>query len=146
MWRRLEQMRPRRQRILLPLRKRKKPNKFLSGLIYSWLVLAGVVCAGCGHNERRADLVILNGAEPESLDPAIVTGQPEMRVVLALFEGLARFDPQTGEAIPGLAERWKISPDGRIYTFHLRSNAVWSTSETITAEDVVYSWKRLLNP
>ena len=102
--------------------------------------------AGCARKESRADLIILNGAEPESLDPAIVTGQPEMRIVTALFEGLARFDPHTGQATPGLAQNWEKSPDERIYTFHLRSNAVWSTGEPITANDVVYSWRRVLEP
>ena len=110
------------------------------------LVCASIVLAGCAAKERRADLVILNGAEPESLDPAIVTGQPEMRIALALFEGLARFDPRTGQAAPGLAQNWEKSADGRTYTFHLRTNALWSTKDPITAEDVVYSWRRLLNP
>jgi len=102
--------------------------------------------AGCMRNEPRADLVIINGAEPESLDPAIITGQPDLRVVSAIFEGLTRLDPKTSAPIPSLAERWDISPDSRTYTFHLRPNLVWSTGEPITADDVVYSWIRALNP
>src|SRR5947209_7972822 len=105
----------------------------------------GLLLAGCGRKEPRADIVILNGAEPESLDPAIVTGQPEMRVAVALFEGLTRFDPHTGQATPGLAQSWEKSSDQRTYTFHLRP-AHWSTGEAITAEEVVYSWRRLLAP
>ena len=98
------------------------------------------------RNEPRADIVIVNGKEPESLDPAIITGQAEMRVAGSMFEGLARQDPKTGGPVPGLAESWEISPDGRTYTFHLRTNLVWSTGEPITAEDVVYSWIRALDP
>src|SRR5205814_5064087 len=109
------------------------------------LALALVLC-GCAPSERRADLVIINGAEPESLDPAILTGQADGRVALELFEGLTRYDPVTAAANPGLAERWDISPDGREYTFHLRANAVWSTGEPITARDFVYSWMRVLSP
>jgi len=113
-------------------------------------LLATLACCAligaCGRREPPADLTILNGAEPESLDPAIMTGQPDLRVCNALFEGLTRYDPKTGEAIPGLAERWEISPDLRTYTFHLRSNAVWSTGEPITAADCVYSWRRVLDP
>ncbi|MBU6400150.1 MAG: peptide ABC transporter substrate-binding protein [Verrucomicrobia bacterium] len=101
---------------------------------------------GCVRREPRADLVILNGAEIESLDPAIVTGQPDLRAVAALFEGLLRNDPANGQPIPGLAGRWDISSDGRVYTFHLRPDAVWSTGEPITAADVVYSWHRVLDP
>ncbi|MFO1476613.1 MAG: ABC transporter substrate-binding protein, partial [Verrucomicrobiota bacterium] len=102
--------------------------------------------AGCFRRESPADLTIINGAEPESLDPAIVTGQPEMRIVLALFEGLTRVDPKTGAAEPGLASGWEISPDGKSYTFHLRTNLEWSTGGPILSSDVVYSWIRALTP
>jgi oligopeptide transport system substrate-binding protein len=93
-----------------------------------------------------ADLTIINYAEPQSLDPAIISAQPDMRIVSGMFEGLTRADPKTGRAVPGLAERWEISADGRIYTFHLRTNLVWSTGEPIRAADVVYSFVRTLNP
>ncbi len=98
------------------------------------------------RHEPSADFVIVNGADPESLDPAIITGQPDMRVVTSVFEGLTRLDPKNAAPIPGLADHWEISPDGRIYTFHLRPNLVWSTGEPITADDVVYSWIRALSP
>ncbi len=93
-----------------------------------------------------ADLTIVNGPEPSSLDPLLVTSVEELRAVLPLFEGLTRPDPVTGRPGPGLAERWELSPDGRTYTFHLRSNAVWSTGKPILASDVVYSWRRILEP
>jgi oligopeptide transport system substrate-binding protein len=102
--------------------------------------------SGCAPHEPPADITIINGSEPESLDPAIITGQPEFRIVIGLFEGLTRLDPQTARPIPGLAESWEISPDGLDYTFHLRTNLVWSIGEPITADDVVYSWIRSLNP
>src|SRR6185503_15647182 len=75
---------------------------------------------GCARSEPKADIVIINGAEPGTLDPALVTVQADSRIVRALFEGLTRLDPKTATAIPGLAERWEISPDGLVYTFHLR--------------------------
>ncbi len=112
------------------------------------LLLLSALCllpSGC-RPEPRADLVIVNGNEPESLDPAIVTGVSEMRLTKALFEGLTRLDGQTGLPVPALAERWEVSPDKRVYTFHLRTNAVWSTGEPITAPDVVWSWLRALDP
>lgn len=102
--------------------------------------------AGCGASEAPADFVIINGAEPESLDPQIISGQPEIRVVSALFEGLTRFNARTGEPEPALASHWEISPDGRIYTFHLRTNLTWSSGEPITAQDFVQSWRRVLAP
>src|SRR5437899_2176965 len=110
------------------------------------LLLALAAFCGCKPAERRADLVIINGAEPETLDPGILTGQPDIRAALSMFEGLARFDPVTGKGIPGIAEKWESSPDAKVYTFHLRSNGVWSTGEPITARDFVYSWLRALDP
>jgi len=108
-------------------------------------ILAMVLMCGCGRNDQRADLVLINGAEPETLDPAIITGQPEGRIVNALFEGLCAFD-KSGKAVPGVAERWDISEDGRTYTFHLRADAKWSDGARVTANDFVASWKRTLSP
>lgn len=102
--------------------------------------------AGCVQRESPADFVVANGVEPETLDPHTLTGQPDGRIAASIFEGLTRFEPTNSAAEPGLAERWDISSDGRIYTFYLRSNAVWSTGELITAEDVVYSWRRAVDP
>ncbi len=90
--------------------------------------------------------MILNGAEPESLDPAIIRGLSEMRIVSAMFEGLTRLDAKTAEPQPSLSDHWDISPDALVYTFHIRTNAVWSTGEPITADDFVYSWIRALDP
>jgi len=109
------------------------------------LGLATGLVAGCGRLASRAELIILNGAEPETLDPALITGQPEGRVANALFEGLTAFD-ERGQAVPGVAERWEISADGREYTFHLRETAQWSNGDAVTAQDFVNSWRRTLSP
>ncbi len=93
-----------------------------------------------------ADLTVLNGPEPSSLDPLLVTGVEELRAVLPLFEGLTRPNAVSSRPEPGLADRWTMSPDGRTYTFHLRTNAAWSTGEPITSADVLYSWHRILEP
>jgi oligopeptide transport system substrate-binding protein len=113
-----------------------------------WLIFLGVcfLTSGCVRHEPPADVTIINTAEPETLDPALLTGIPEMRIAVGMFEGLARLDPKIAQPIPGLAQSWDISADGKIYTFHLRTNLVWSTGEPITADDVVYSWIRTLAP
>jgi oligopeptide transport system substrate-binding protein len=111
-----------------------------------FLLSASVFIFGCSRPEPPADLTIINGAEPQSLDPAIIVAQVDMRVVQGLFEGLTRLEPVKSRAVPGLAEKWEISPDGITYTFHLRTNLVWSTGEPIRADDVVYSWIRALDP
>jgi oligopeptide transport system substrate-binding protein len=101
--------------------------------------------AGCGSGDQRADLVILNGAEPESIDPAVVTGQLEGRICYALFEGLLHFD-RFGKPQPGIAESWDFSNEGKTYTFHLRATARWSNGDPVTAKDFLLSWKRILLP
>lgn len=111
-----------------------------------WLTALCFLFTSCIRHEPPADVVIINGTEPESLDPHIVTGIPEMRLTKALFDGLTKLDPRMARPSPALAERWEISPDGRRYTFHLRTNAVWSTGEPITTRDVVWSWMRALSP
>jgi oligopeptide transport system substrate-binding protein len=114
-------------------------------MIRAVAVLAMFLLCACERSTPRADLVFINGAEPETLDPAIITGQPEGRVVHALFEGLCAFN-KSGRAIPGVAERWDISPDGKTYTFSLRPDAKWSDGRALTARDFVESWKRTLTP
>ncbi len=104
------------------------------------------LASGCTRSEPKAGLVIINGPDPESLDPALVTSIEGLRVVASLSEGLTRNDPVSSRPIPGLAQSWEISPDGCVYTFHLRDNLMWSPGDPITAEDVVYSWLRVLNP
>jgi len=89
---------------------------------------------------------ITNGAEPESLDPALIQGVPEHRIYEAIFEGLVANHPETALAVPGVAESWEANEDGTQYTFKLRENALWSDGKPITAHDVVYSWLRILAP
>ncbi|MEI9960545.1 MAG: peptide ABC transporter substrate-binding protein [Limisphaerales bacterium] len=111
-----------------------------------WVLPVCLSLCGCLRHEPPADLTIINNVEPESLDPAVITGQADGRVVGGLFEGLTRLDPQTARPVPAIAESWEISPDGLIYTFHIRTNAMWSTGDPIRADDLVYSWIRVLNP
>jgi oligopeptide transport system substrate-binding protein len=102
-----------------------------------------MLVAGCDEALKRADVVIINGGEPDSIDPAKIRGQPEGRIAYSLFEGLTRFNV-AGEAEPGMAERWEISPDTLTYTFHLRPGIRWSNGDPVTAEDFTWSWHRAL--
>lgn len=84
--------------------------------------------------------------EPETLDPGKARGVNENLVVSNLFEGLVDTPLGAGDPIPGVAERWTISGDGLVYTFHLRPDAKWSNGDPVTAEDFRYSWLRVLDP
>ena len=96
--------------------------------------------------KTKQHFVFNNGTEPESLDPALITGVPESRIVGALFEGLVDLDPETLEPRPGMARDWDISKDRLRYTFRLRQDAKWSDGTPITANDFHSSWERVLNP
>ena len=107
----------------------------------------------CGRGEsnvaqgnREGILHFGNGAEPQGLDPHVVTGIPESLIINALFEGLTVKNPYTLESEPGVAQRWDISDDGMTITFHLNPQAKWSNGDPMTAEDYVWSWWRALNP
>ena len=100
---------------------------------------------GAGTSPDRKVLNVGNGAEPQDLDFQIVTGVPEHRLAITFFEGLVSEDPQLN-LIPGVAERWEVSPDGLVYTFHLRANARWSNGDPVTADDFVQSYRRMLSP
>lgn len=89
-------------------------------------------------------LILGNGAEPSDLDPQVTTGVTESKIHQALFEGLITLDGNTLEPRAGAAARWDISKDGRTYTFHLQPNAHWSNGDPVTAEDFVFSYKRML--
>lgn len=87
-----------------------------------------------------------NGAEPEDLDPHIITGVQEHNILASLLEGLVSEDPVDLHPVPGTAESWDISPDGKIYTFHIRKNAKWSNGDAVTATDFVRTYERALSP
>jgi len=86
-----------------------------------------------------------NGGMPKNLDPARAFAAPETDVVRAIYEGLTEVDSKTLEAIPGVAEKWSVSDDGKTWTFTLRDDAQWSNGRAVTANDFVRSWNRLLD-
>lgn len=86
-----------------------------------------------------------NGDDAPTVDPVMTQDVTSARVLYDLFAGLVDFN-QKNETIPGLAEKWDISPDGKVYTFHLRDGLKFSDGTPITAEDVVFTWQRVADP
>lgn len=91
-------------------------------------------------------LLVGNGAEPQDLDPHIVTGVPEHHLIMSILEGLVCEHPSGVGVSPGAAERWETSPDGLVWTFHLRADGKWSNGDPVTARDFVRSFERMLSP
>src|SRR5882724_4311688 len=74
-----------------------------------------------------------NSADPETLDPHKTSTSAEANILRDLFEGLVMQDAKAN-LIPGVAESWTISPDGTVYTFKLRADAVWSNGDPVTSD------------
>ncbi len=81
----------------------------------------------------------------KSMDPQINTDVEGSGVLRSIFEGLYNED-QKGALVPGVATGFDLSEDKTVYTFHLRDNAKWSNGDPVTANDFVYSWRRLADP
>jgi len=120
-----------------------------SGLTALLLVLAG--CGGDVPDADRgvAEQILLrgNGSEPKALDPHLVTGVPENRIISSLIEGLITYHP-LDDNLPeaGVAERWEHDGTYTTWTFYLHPDANWSNGDPVTADDFVYSWRRMLTP
>lgn len=112
------------------------------------LLLLSFLLSGCFSNlaQEANVLQVGNGAEVQELDPHIVSGVTEHRVLSALFEGLVDCDATTLEPVPAAAKEWKVSDDGLFYRFVLREEARWSNGDPVTAQDFVYGWQRILSP
>ena len=133
---------------------KKHPVKFFisSGLIFLSITLIFLI--GCSENISPVDSGLEqqiyhhgNGSEPQGIDPHIVTGVPEHHILISLCEGLTIPNPNPKSSdgyIPGTAESWSISDDGKEYIFKLNKNAKWSNGDPVTADDFVWSWRRIL--
>ena len=120
-------------------------------ILYTLLVLGLLtslnVTGGNIASAVQANQVLRIGYEelPGILDPAWATDDSSSTIVRGLFEGLVRLN-QAGLAVPAMAKEWKVSNDGKTYTFTLRSSAKWSNQQQVKASDFEYAWKRVLNP
>ena len=83
--------------------------------------------------------------DPPTLDPHVTTDATSARIIVEVFGGLVTIDPELN-IVPDLAESWNVSEDGRVYTFHLRPNAVFHDGKPVTAHDVQWSLERATNP
>ncbi|HEX9792458.1 MAG TPA: peptide ABC transporter substrate-binding protein [Planctomycetota bacterium] len=107
-------------------------------------LLLAASTAGCFP--AAAELVVANGPDVQVLDPQRASASPDGRVLAALYAGLTRLDPRTLAPEPGLAEEFAQSGGGRVWTFRLRAGLRWSDGSALTVDDVVASWRRLLDP
>jgi oligopeptide transport system substrate-binding protein len=127
-----------------------KFNKIFLGIV----AFLSLNCGSCGFDGNRAIAgshgpdKILNVrllGEPETLDWNRAHTTVETFILTNMMDGLVQFDSNM-QIAPALASSWKMSGDGKTYTFKLRPGVKWSDGVPLKAKDFVYSWKRLLNP
>lgn len=105
-----------------------------------------LLLTGCGA--KSTDSQQLNWGEKaplQTIDPAKVADSVSSTTVNNLDEGLFRLGANA-KPNPGVAEHYRVSNDGKTWTFQLRSTAKWSNGSPVTAKDFVYGWRRTVTP
>lgn len=122
-------------------------KNWMVALLAAIMTLALVGCSDKdNHKKDHGSTINIDiGADAATLDPQMVEDVQSARVIYDLFEGLVSED-QHDHPVPGLAEKWEVSPDNKTYTFYLRPNLKFSDGSTLTAADVVYTYQRIADP
>ncbi|MEI0526790.1 peptide ABC transporter substrate-binding protein [Brachyspira murdochii] len=125
----------------------KSVRVFLSSIISIGLVILLMLSSiSCSKGKNENDGIIVNlSVEPKTIDPSLNAQIYGVIYISHVFEGLTVRD-RNNKIVPGVAESWEISPDGKTYTFYLRTNSAWSDGKPVVAEDFVYSWQRQVDP
>jgi oligopeptide transport system substrate-binding protein len=132
----------------------KKLIVLVASLMIACLVLFGVGHTNSGHGtysltlqeaNKNKILLLTVGSEPRTLDPQQAQGVTEHHIIMAMIEGLVApsIDDQA-KVVPGMADRWEHNDDHSVWTFHIGENRKWSNGDPVTAQDFVFSCKRML--
>ncbi|MCD4560244.1 ABC transporter substrate-binding protein [Lelliottia nimipressuralis] len=112
------------------------------------LALSLMMGSGAAYAKTPPDQLIIgmNMNNLLTLDPAAMTGNEVVGIVVNLYDSLVELDPnELTHVRPALAKSWDIAPDGKTLTFHLRDNVKFHSGNPLTAQDVVWSMRRLLH-
>ena len=133
---------------------RRRRQRFDVSLLASLLLSLCLIHTGCLNSQvsegyygrivvpHSQEFRWSDGGLPQTFDPAFAAVPPDTDAVRAIFEGLTDYDPRTLQPIPAVAKSWESSDDGRVWTFYLRDDALWSNGEPVVAQDFVRSWQR----
>ncbi|MEN4557660.1 ABC transporter substrate-binding protein [Pantoea agglomerans] len=115
----------------------------------AWLITLLVLTGSASIQAKTPDdqlIVGMNMNNLLTLDPAAMTGNEVVGIVVNLYDGLVELNPQQlTEVRPALAEHWSVSPDNRTLTFHLRDNVRFHSGNPLTSADAVWSMRRVLH-
>ena len=108
----------------------------------------GGASGGAGGGERAAhggSLVVVVPQDPDGLDPHRTVAAATFEIACSIYDTLVNVDAG-GNLLPGLASSWKNSNDGLVWTFTLQPEVYFHNGRRMTAADVVYSFRRILDP
>jgi peptide/nickel transport system substrate-binding protein len=116
--------------------------------VVTWVVIA---LTGCSTGDRAdlgddssGNLIAAIAGEPDQLDPQKTSAYFSFEVLENVFDTLVEPDDNL-EMRPALAESWDVSPDQLVWTFHLRKGVTFHDGSPFTADDVVYSYRRIID-
>lgn len=126
----------------------KTKNFFIKTLFQSFFIfLIFLLIISCTKETKKIkdELTVNLGYELQSIDPAINDETYGFIYINHAFEGLLTKDIN-GKIVGGSSDKWEISEDKLKYTFHIREDAKWSDGKKLTADDFVYSYRRVVDP
>jgi len=109
-----------------------------------FVMLLGAVVWSGGGVEKRSEFAFINRGDIYTLDLNQMSYMQDFRMTYAIREGLYTPDPETLAPIPAGATGYDLSPDKRVWTFHLRKDCAWSNGDPVRAKDYVFSWRHML--
>ncbi len=134
-------------------------KKMLSVMLAAGVAASCMAPAALAEDAEGFNLKACIASEPETLDPNLESSVDGATYALHLFEGLMKYSMTDTPAASdesdnvnivmpdyGQAESYEVSEDGLTYTFHLRDDIYWSDGEEVTADNFVYSWRRMVDP
>ncbi len=124
---------------------KKRVISMLLAAVMTVSMVSGMAMTAAAEETEGKQLSVQIGPDPETIDPALNSAVDGGNMLLHAFECLLTID-QDGQIAPGQAETWEQSEDGLTWTFHLRDGLKWSDGSDLTANDFVYSWKRVCDP
>jgi len=131
------------------LRSPRAAHAWIAFVLPAAALLAALGAGGCGRPEAPpAPEQVYRfrlREDPPTLDPALVTDNLSEAITANVFRGLVAMDPESLEVGPAVASSWTVSPDGLVYTFRLRPDARFQNGRQVTADDVAWSFRRLLH-
>jgi oligopeptide transport system substrate-binding protein len=110
------------------------------------ILMAALLGTAVGPGCRRESRVDAGTRAGSDLDPNTNIDTTTETILNGLFEGLVGVAADGLTVVPGVASSWDVSPDGLVYTFHLRPDARWSNGAPVTSDDFKFSFQRVFDP